>query len=569
MKKKILLQDISDFIAAREGCTKKKSDTFVRAFFEVVERGLQTDKFVKIKGFGTFKLVAVSERESVNINTGERFQISGHTKVSFTPDAALKDLVNRPFAHFESVDLNDETDVEEFSLIDEEMQNYLPEEEAESERDDDDAEADEIDEAAEAEIPAGDAVEAEAESAGNAAEPGADVAEPEISVAEPEEKTADTEEKTAKAEADAAETPDANGAVEASPAVPVASDADLVQSDAAPAALDENTSPEAADPLLITPATPAAEASCAAPSPADGGNEASDAIPLEPTNLPPSAETANALPETSAAPAETPNGEANDASDAAESPAAPATPADEAPAADIAAAESDEASASLAGTSATELRYTYSEVPSRRRYNWWRGIAICALTLIFMALSYFAGYYRLLCPCTFLEDITGFENIMPAAPDAETPAQRKAADEPAGAPKAADRPAVANEAETDRAATAEAAAREAREKREAEQKAAAERAEAQRIAAEKAAAERAEAEKAAAAAKSLEGRRGNTIVGTLQTYRVSSNDNLSRIARRFYGSDDYVRFIIKHNNIENADNIAVGSTLKLPKMAYK
>ena len=66
--------------------------------------------------------MAVSERESVNINTGERFQISGHTKVSFTPDSTMKELVNRPFAHFEAVDLNDDTDTKEFEVIDEEME---------------------------------------------------------------------------------------------------------------------------------------------------------------------------------------------------------------------------------------------------------------------------------------------------------------------------------------------------------------------------------------------------------------------------------------------------------------
>ena len=122
MKKKLTLQDFSDYIVQHEGVEKSTADTFVRAFFDAVEEGLLEDKFVKIKGFGTFKLVSVSERESVNINTGERFQISGHTKVSFTPDNAMKELVNRPFAHFEAVDLNDDTDPREFEVIDEEME---------------------------------------------------------------------------------------------------------------------------------------------------------------------------------------------------------------------------------------------------------------------------------------------------------------------------------------------------------------------------------------------------------------------------------------------------------------
>ena len=114
MKKKLLLQDFSEYLVKSEGINKKDADKFVRSFFEVIEEGLLEDKFVKIKGFGTFKLVSVSERESVNINTGERFMISEHTKVSFTPDTTMKDLVNRPFAHFEAVDLNEDIDMKEF-----------------------------------------------------------------------------------------------------------------------------------------------------------------------------------------------------------------------------------------------------------------------------------------------------------------------------------------------------------------------------------------------------------------------------------------------------------------------
>ena len=113
MDNKILLQDIADFLCHRSGITKREAEQFVRAFFEVIQQGLERDQYVKIKGFGTFKLVEVGQRESVNINTGERFQINGHTKVSFTPDTLLKDLVNRPFSHFQTVILNDETAIEE------------------------------------------------------------------------------------------------------------------------------------------------------------------------------------------------------------------------------------------------------------------------------------------------------------------------------------------------------------------------------------------------------------------------------------------------------------------------
>lgn len=117
MEKKLLLQEIAEIIANKEGLSKKKAETFCRLFFEVVEEGLITDKYVKIKGFGTFKLVPVGERESVDVNTGERIQISGHSKISFTPDPLIKDLVNKPFAHFQTVVINEDTDMEELENV--------------------------------------------------------------------------------------------------------------------------------------------------------------------------------------------------------------------------------------------------------------------------------------------------------------------------------------------------------------------------------------------------------------------------------------------------------------------
>ena len=117
METKLLLQDLADLMARHDGITKKKADAFVRAFFETIRQGLETDRYVKIKGFGTFKLVEVGERESVNISTGERFQISGHAKISFTPDAALKDLVNRPFAHFQTITLSEDVNLDELESV--------------------------------------------------------------------------------------------------------------------------------------------------------------------------------------------------------------------------------------------------------------------------------------------------------------------------------------------------------------------------------------------------------------------------------------------------------------------
>ena len=113
MNERLTIQDLIDLLAAKQGISKKDAEVFVKEFFLLIEQALEKDKNVKIKGLGTFKLIDVDSRESVNINTGERFQIKGHTKVSFSPDTSLRDTVNKPFAHFETVVLNAGTVLED------------------------------------------------------------------------------------------------------------------------------------------------------------------------------------------------------------------------------------------------------------------------------------------------------------------------------------------------------------------------------------------------------------------------------------------------------------------------
>ena len=116
MNEKLNIQDLIDLLAAKHGMSKKEADSFVKEFFLLIEESLEKDKYVKIKGLGTFKLIDVESRESVNVNTGERFEIQGHTKVSFTPEPTLKDIINKPFSHFETVVLNDNTVLEDTPL---------------------------------------------------------------------------------------------------------------------------------------------------------------------------------------------------------------------------------------------------------------------------------------------------------------------------------------------------------------------------------------------------------------------------------------------------------------------
>ncbi len=113
MNEKITLQDLINLFGEKQGMSKKDAELFVRSLFDLIEEALATEKYVKVKGFGTFKLTEVDSRESVNVNTGERIEIQGHTKVSFTPDTTMKDLINKPFAHFETVILNDGVEFED------------------------------------------------------------------------------------------------------------------------------------------------------------------------------------------------------------------------------------------------------------------------------------------------------------------------------------------------------------------------------------------------------------------------------------------------------------------------
>ena len=113
MNEKITLQDIVNLLCEKQGISPKEAETFVRAMFDLIEEALANEKYVKIKGLGTFKLTEVNSRESVHVNTGERIEIQGHSKVSFTPDTSMKELINKPFSHFETVVLNEGVELED------------------------------------------------------------------------------------------------------------------------------------------------------------------------------------------------------------------------------------------------------------------------------------------------------------------------------------------------------------------------------------------------------------------------------------------------------------------------
>lgn len=104
------IQNITSALSTKYKMPLKDAETFVAMLFDVVNDGLMKDKLVKVKGLGTFKVASVKDRESVNVNTGERVLIEGHDKITFTPDATLRDFVNKPFAQFETVIVKDGVD---------------------------------------------------------------------------------------------------------------------------------------------------------------------------------------------------------------------------------------------------------------------------------------------------------------------------------------------------------------------------------------------------------------------------------------------------------------------------
>ena len=401
--------------AADETLDKKTCEAFARTLFEVVEEALLSDKFVKVKGFGTFKLVAVSDRESVNINTGERFQIEGHTKVSFIPDNTLKEEINRPFAHFETIDLSDETEQAELDAIDAAAaEEALENEEAEET----------VEEVAE-EMPA--------------VEPAEEDVEEEVKEEVPEE---------------------------------------VLKEEPVEEAEEPMEEPVATEPQTIVTAEKKQE------EPAKAEEPAAD------TTL--------------------------------ESEKAPEPEAE----------EQEEAPTAL------PVSYEYTEQPPRRPFNWWKAIGVFFFVLALMLLSYFAGYYRLLCPCIIgLPEWTEPQPAQPAAkvqPAKTAPAKPQPAPAETTAPKIPENPLNSENPEQP----------ESRKSKPAKP-------------------DPAPRKQQSATAEVAPAPPADTTVAT-QPHTVARGETLYSIARKYYGSDKYVNVIIRHNRIKNPNNIEKGTTLQIP-----
>ena len=437
MKQKLLLSDFAQWLSEKEGITKKEAQTFLRTLFQIVEQGLTDDQFVKIKGLGTFKLVTVNERESVNINTGERFQIGEHNKIAFIPDASMKEIINRPFAHFESVDLSDETDTAELDAVDEAVKQEFPpisEEETST---------------AEESIPTTVEVITESSHPTSLPEKQKDVTEEvseESNLTEeiPTEFATITEGLEEKKAEEKAEETEALAQAEETEAL---------------AQTEETEALAQAEAVVITAKETASESQ---------------------------------TPEEALAPEETPiqvvsTSEKTDAmgTDAEISVSQPTT-------------------LTVSGAAVEEEEDT--------RRPWLRRTLMALFVLLLCTASYFAGYYRLLCPpCASTAPTAPAAKVQPDSTQAKKPqAAKKDSAAVSAAPQTVSKP--LNEAKD--------SVKQPQKQEEA----------------------------------------------VTRTHTIRVGDNLSRIARKYYGDDHYVDFIIRKNNLKNADNIHVGKVLVLPPL---
>ena len=418
MKQKLLLSDFAQWLSEKEGITKKEAQTFLRTLFQIVEQGLTDDQFVKIKGLGTFKLVTVNERESVNINTGERFQIGEHNKIAFIPDASMKEIINRPFAHFESVDLSDETDTAELDAVDEAVKQEFPpisEEETST---------------AEESIPTTVEVITESSHPTSLPEKQKDVTE------EVSEESNLTEEIPT-------EIATITEGLEEKKAEEKAETETLAQAEAVAITAKETASESQASEENLTPEeTPIQVVST---------SEKTDAMGTE-------AEISVSQPTT----------------------------------------------LTVSGAAVEEEEDT--------RRPWLRRTLMALFVLLLCTASYFAGYYRLLCPpCA---------STAPTAPATKVQPDSAQAKKPQAAKK--DSAAVSAASQT--------------------------------------------VSKPLNEVKDSVKQPQKQEEAVTRTHTIRVGDNLSRIARKYYGDDHYVDFIIRKNNLKNADNIHVGKVLVLPPL---
>lgn len=485
MEKNALLQEIIACMAENGDYSQTELDEFCSIFFESIEAGLLADKYVKIKGFGTFKLINVSDRESINVNTGERIQISGHAKASFIPDNDLKDLINSPFSHFQTVAINDETNLEEMASI---ADDDISEMEQALETEETDGEQTPLIESSDEEMPEKEDLSLLSQGVAESVVQQWNAATAQSKVASPEP-SASLDDGLGQDCVDNA-------------------DSDVSSDEAVGTEVTENSSMHVA-------------------SDEEGGGLPFD---KEKESTDDNAEKAKDSASVS---------QSGEAADAAFHHASDARRAD---------CESGNANqeegyySSVSHTTGKPypFRYVLKVTRAMQRPNWWKVIAIFLFVSILLALSYFAGYYKVFCPpCeeggNASQVVNAHQHNTDTAANAATAAEGDSAK-------------VVREEKKDSVAAMHNETVPAKENVEATQK---------------------DSTKKEKLPVSYSLKKKYSISGLQSIHKVKSNETLSMIARRIYGHKEFSKYIVQYNNISNPDNIVVGTALRIPALKEK
>ena len=535
MEKKFQPQDLAALLAHQQGISTEEALNFVRAFFELTEEALVNDSLVKVTGFGTTKLVVVNERESVNIHTGERFQIGKHTKITFTPDNTLRDLVNSPFALLTTTTLYNETPEEELDSVPVATEEYGEEEATE--------------------VPSHETVASE-------------VAESFVS---PEEEIL-MEEDEAPTEEDSVPMNDTQS-------TEVAEDTQETTTATLPVTPnDERGIQTAAEEL--SPDQPEIDptSSTAMTIPADVAEETADIPNSSSAAVYTSTEESHAsdeVPEVSLE--EMPEIVIAEASIAVEEPAEESAEVST----DLTSQETPAAPppASIEGTLQNvtnlqgEIHVKTEEVGNKVHHHTRFNILLFAFVLLLLVLSYFAGYYHWLCPnCPQIHTVMSTPAVVAnhntdanatlqtSSPKLDTPATsgENQASSSTASKDSANMTVTPTNTTAETTATTSAPTPTGAEK---PQKTRRIVLKGNQLTAQ---------EKEGLRAKSRDFQQmphgKSMIVGTYMTHVVKAGDNLPRLSKLYYGSPNYANYIILHNHIDRPDLIKIGQRIKIPQL---
>ena len=536
MEKKFQPQDLAALLAQQQGISTEEALNFVRAFFELTEEALVNDSLVKVTGFGTTKLVVVNERESVNIHTGERFQIGKHTRITFTPDNTLRDLVNSPFALLTTTTLYNETPEEELDSVPVATEEYGEEEATE--------------------VPSHETVASE-------------VAENFVS---PEEEIP-MEEDEAPMEEDSVPMND-------TPSTEVAEDTQETTTATLPVAPnDERGIQTAAE--EPSPEQPEIEptSSTAMTLPADVAEETAD-IPNS------SSATDYTSTEESHASDEVPEVSLEEAPEIviAEAPITVEETAEESAEVSIN-STSQETPAAPPPTPAEgtlqnvtniqgEIHVKTEDVGNKAHHHRTRfNILLFAFVLLLLVLTYFAGYYHWLCPnCPQIHTVMSTPAVVAnhntdanatlqtSSPKLDTPATsgENQASSSTASKDSANMTVTSANTTAETTATTSAPTPTVAEK---PQKTRRIVLKGNQLTAQ---------EKEGLRAKSRDFQQmphgKSMIVGTYMTHVVKAGENLPRLSKLYYGSPNYANYIILHNHIDRPDLIKIGQRIKIPQL---